>query len=71
MNMTPPIRILLVEDEPHDRLLVQNELEKSGLHFETRCVDTPEDFLANLESFAPDLIISDQALSNFMGSKSG
>ncbi len=62
-----PLRLLFVEDIPSDVELGERELLKDGLQFESRAVDTRDAFLEMLESFDPDLVISDYALPDFDG----
>lgn len=62
-----PLRVLLVEDLPTDAELAERSLRQGGLEIETRRVETREDFLAALEEFLPDIIISDYAMPAFDG----
>jgi PAS domain S-box-containing protein len=61
------LRILIVEDVPMDAELVEYELERARIAFAARRVDTREGFLRELESFHPDLILSDYSLPRFDG----
>ena len=65
--MKEPLKILFVEDVYADAELVWHELTKSDIIFEKLLVDTKGDYLAALESFEPDLIISDYSLPQFDG----
>ncbi len=58
------LRILVLEDNPDDYLLVLHHLEQGGLVVEAQRVDTPEAYLAGLESH-PDLILADYNLPQF------
>ena len=62
--MADPIRILLVEDNPHDAELVLKELRSAGFDPDWRRVDNEADFLAALET-RPELILSDYSLPQF------
>ncbi|MFL5518628.1 MAG: response regulator [Gemmatimonadales bacterium] len=62
-----PLRVLIIEDVPMDAELVQYELGRARIPFEARRVDTREDFLAELDAFAPDVILSDYTLPRFDG----
>ncbi len=64
---TKPLRILILEDVPMDAELVEYELARADIPFQTRCVDTRDDFLGALDEFRPDLILSDYTLPRFDG----
>ncbi len=65
--MDKPLRILILEDNPADAELVQFELTEAGIPF-TACVVIKEnDFVRNLQDFAPDLILSDYDLPQYSG----
>ena len=61
------IKVLLVEDRPEDAELLMLEMRRNGLAVTTQRVDTEVDYLAALEGFAPDLILSDYTLPGFDG----
>ena len=65
--MSEPIRILIVEDRPTDAELAQREIRKALASCLFQQVETPEDYLAALESFRPDIIISDYTMPHFDG----
>ncbi len=65
--MAGQLRILINEDMPSDAELLEYEIRKGGFSFITTRVDTREEFLAALDEFAPDLIISDYNLPSFDG----
>lgn len=56
------LRILLVEDDASDAELCVCELIRGGLDFDSRRVDTREDFEQALDAFDPELILSDLRL---------
>ncbi len=60
-----PLKILLLEDVPHDAELIHRELLKAGLSCEPRRVDTVDDFLRELKEFDPQIILADYALPQF------
>jgi serine phosphatase RsbU (regulator of sigma subunit) len=59
------IKILLVEDNPHDAGLITRELERSELLFEILIVRTREDYNREIEEYSPDIILSDHTLPGF------
>ena len=65
--MTETIRILIVEDQPAGAELAEREIRKSLEDSVIKRVETRDEFLAALESFAPDLIISDYRMPKFDG----
>src|SRR5438309_2124556 len=67
--MTEPLRILLAEDSESDAELVQRELKRGGLDFQSRRVQTEAAFRRELDEFQPHLIISDFSMPQFSGPK--
>lgn len=61
------IRILICDDEDDDVEAIRRELVDSGLHVELYRVSTEPEFVQALESFNPDLVLSDYVLSDFSG----
>jgi two-component system, sensor histidine kinase and response regulator len=59
------LRILIVEDNENDADLLNRELQKSGLPFISEIVETREEFELALQSFIPDIILSDYSLPSF------
>ena len=57
----------MLEDNPIDAELNQYELRRGGVVFESRRVDTREDFERELERFQPQIILSDFELPSFDG----
>jgi two-component system sensor histidine kinase/response regulator len=60
-----PLRILWVEDIIDDVQLASREITKAGLKFTSLRVETQEAFSEALNTFSPDLIISDHGLPTF------
>ena len=58
------LRVLMLEDMPADAELCAFELKRAGLVFNSRRVDSRRDFEAALETYSPDLIISDYRLGD-------
>src|SRR5436190_1919542 len=65
--MKTEIRILMVEDSTADACLMDRELRKGGLSFETKRIETKEEFLCELNQNRPDLILLDHGLPTFDG----
>ena len=59
------IRILHLEDEPSDALLVSQNLMQAGFNFECLVVDSEEKFQLAISDFVPDLILADHSLPSF------
>jgi PAS domain S-box-containing protein len=62
---SPELRVLILEDSAADAELMEWQLEKAGIGFVSRRVDTKNGFLQALESFKPDLILADFKLPKF------
>jgi two-component system sensor histidine kinase UhpB len=60
-------RLLMLEDVPEEAELVQRELQKGGMTFVSRRVQSREEFIAAMDDFAPDLILADSKLPAFDG----
>ena len=65
--MERALKILLVEDAEEDAQLQFSALERSGLSFEARQVQTEAEFLVQLAAFGPDIIVSDYSIPGFGG----
>jgi len=61
----PPLRVLLVEDNENDSLLVLHELQRGGFTVELLRVETEASFAAALKNHPWDVIIADYRLPNF------
>ena len=61
------IKILFVEDTPHDVELASRELKRSGIQHETRRVDTEAELRIALDEYAPDIVLSDFSMPHFDG----
>lgn len=64
-ELFPKLRILLLEDDPRDADLVTHTLER----FDPQCtvlrVDSRQAFASALDTFVPDVILSDHAIADF------
>ena len=65
--MSQPLRILHLEDDPHDAEIVHGVLDSAGLNCEIRRVQTRDEFTAALEEGGFDLILADFSLPEFDG----
>jgi PAS domain S-box-containing protein len=65
--MSEPLRILILEDNPVDAELVQFELQNAGFIFILKVVRASNDFVRELQTFAPHLILSDYDLPQYNG----
>lgn len=63
--MSKPLRILMLEDLEEDAGLIDRVLMKEKIHYERRRVDTQQEFIAALDEFEPDLVLSDHSLPQF------
>ena len=66
--MEKTIKILHLEDNHNDSLLVQTVFKKSNINFEYFFADNEEDFIAFLQNQKIDLILSDYQLPDYSGS---
>ena len=63
------VRILQVEDNALDAELILGELEADGMAYEVRLVEDEEGFIACLDEFHPDIVLSDLSLPGFSGQR--
>jgi len=66
-HVNSPIRILLVEDDSSDAILIDRELRKGGLDYESLRVENKDAYLDALHQHHPDIILSDHGLPAFDG----
>src|SRR5262249_13730591 len=66
-DMSSPVGILLLEDDPHDAGLIKELLEADHLNCRISRVQSRNEFLAALKSGEFDLILSDHKLPSFDG----
>jgi len=65
--MKEPIKILLLEDLESDAELAEHEVKKSISDYQIQWVDNREDFIQQLKTYNPDIVISDYRLPTFDG----
>ena len=63
--MPANLKILILEDNQSDADLLRRTLKKSGLRFTSEIVQTRDEYEHSLQSFNPDLILSDYSLPAF------
>ncbi len=63
--LLPPLRVLLVEDNENDSVLVLHELQRGGFTVELLRVETETSFATALKNHTWDVIIADYRLPNF------
>jgi DNA-binding NtrC family response regulator len=61
------LQILMVEDSVADALLLEYALRRAGLSFESKRVETREEFIGEIRRSEPDVILSDHGLPTFDG----
>ena len=65
MGVDKVLKILMLEDLQDDVGLIQRTLQKEGMNFSSKRVDSQEEFAQCLQYFQPDVILSDHALPQF------
>ena len=65
--MDKGLRILILEDNQRDARLAQFELEEAQIPFTARVVATEGDFIHELHTFLPDIVLSDYDLPQYSG----
>ena len=68
MPVIRKLKVLILEDSPEDCELNLREVRKAGYAPEWKCVDSQADFLAALETFSPEIILSDYSMPQFNAS---
>src|ERR1700722_1488409 len=63
--MKEELKILFLEDNNDDLALIQRALRKSNFIFNSSHASNRDEFISNLSSFGPDIILSDHTLPQF------
>lgn len=63
--METGLKILMLEDVEEDTLLIERALRKGGMVFTTRRVDSKDEFKSAIETFKPDVVLSDHSMPQF------
>ena len=63
--MKQPIKILMLEDSFSDAQIVIRSLQKRGLEFESKIISTKKEYIESIESYSPDIILSDHSMPQF------
>jgi signal transduction histidine kinase/DNA-binding response OmpR family regulator len=63
--MKESLKIIMVEDNDDDRVLLERELKRAGLSHTIRHVEERDQFLSALKEDTPDLILCDYSLPRF------
>ncbi len=63
----PPVRILLLEDNPGDAELCRRKLESSGLEFSIKSVSIQDQFKLEIGTDAYDIVLGDYRLQSWTG----
>jgi len=63
--MKKDIKVLILEDNTTDADLILRQLNKSGICFQSKVVETRKTFEESLDIFCPDIILSDYSLPSF------
>ena len=67
LKLEEDLKILILEDVPFDAELINRELKRSGMKFSSIRVEEEKDYLNELKSFKPDVILADHSLPHFDG----
>ena len=60
-----PLRILLLEDNEYDYMLVDRTIRKGGIKYNSIRIERKEEYIKALKEFQPDVILSDHNLPDF------
>lgn len=63
--METGLKILMLEDVNEDTLLIERALQKGGIIFTAKHVDTRDEFKLAIDTFRPDVVLSDHSMPQF------
>ena len=63
--MKNEIKLLVLEDAEEDFKMIERILRKAGMQFQTRLVDTKDEYVEALQHYHADVILSDHSLPKF------
>ncbi|MFZ1206490.1 MAG: response regulator [Candidatus Acidiferrales bacterium] len=66
-NSKPPLRLLMVDDDPNDLEICLRSLQKSDLNFEAVTATTREEFVRQLREQDVDMVLSDYRMKGWTG----
>ena len=61
------MKILVVEDDANDVVLIERQLQSASLHYVLKQVDNLNELVKQLKAFAPDVVLADYTLPGFDG----
>ncbi|MGC9517275.1 MAG: ATP-binding protein [Methanomicrobiales archaeon] len=65
--MEDKLNILILEDVALDAELIEYEMRREKINFNSQIVETEEDFTNSLKNFNPDVVLADHSLPTFDG----
>jgi len=68
-TVRPPLRVLLVEDDPNDRDLILRELRKDEFGVTADVAGTADEFRQRLKTNCPDVVLADYNLGQWRGTE--
>lgn len=65
--MEKEFRVLILEDNPSDFELMEDEMREAGLVYKAKRVMTEQEYLHEIQAFKPEIILSDYDLPRYNG----
>jgi CheY-like chemotaxis protein len=63
--MPAELKLLLLEDNPHDAIFIQRLLQRSGMVFSSSVASDEKEFLAAIADNRYDVVLADNALPQY------